>query len=219
MNEWWSCMPLNFTIETLLTVSISVCFDHCSTHTSHTWLSASQPLYHYDNSVRLLCLSISGYFCSALSWHSWRVLFSLLLFPVFCCFQYFLAKPKSQTKKVAKSILAWAEQWFTKLRVRLGFDIDSRANRISSAISIRFVIYALNNYSNVKILGVTTNTHFETFSKLLFFLFIFWSIAKWFHIEANAWLNVDKSEVHTHTHTHTHTWVSTHVCVFVDRIV
>lgn len=169
MNEWWSCMPLNFSIETLLTVSISVRFDHCSTHTPHTWVSASQPLYHYDNSVRLLCLSISGYFCSTLSWHSWRVLFSLLLFPVFCCFQYFLAKPKSQTKKVAKSILAWAEQWFTKLRVRLGFDIDSRANRISSAISIRFVIYSLNNYSNVKILGVTTNTHFETFSKLLFF--------------------------------------------------
>lgn len=37
MNEWLSCMPLNFRIETLLkcslSVSISPRFDHCSTHT------------------------------------------------------------------------------------------------------------------------------------------------------------------------------------------
>lgn len=120
MNEWWSCMPLNFTIETLLTVSISVRFDHCSTHTLHTWLSASQPLYHYDNSVRLLCLSISGYFCSALSWHSWRVLFSLLLFPVFCCFQYFLAKPKSQTKKSRKKYFGMSWTMIHKIACSFG---------------------------------------------------------------------------------------------------
>lgn len=55
----------------------------------------------------------------------------------------------------------------TKLRVRFGFDIESKANRISSAISIRFVIYCLNDYSNVK---TPISKHFQNCILFIYFL-------------------------------------------------